>query len=124
MEETTIVYPQRIRDIRYIESEFSGKTRSFDQITFFLDFQRIDFYSVNDTDEISVKVSNIKNHIIRESNNLFPDYFIGQELYITWKCINSQGYFDLFVIGIGTIRPTICILSEGSSLKVLKLEKE
>jgi len=117
MEEIIIIYPQKIRNIQCVESEFEGLEKSFEKISFILDFQQIDLYPINDTDEIEIIVTNINDSIKRTSNQ-FLDQLIGKSVFTTWKCVNSQGYFDLFILGIETIRPTVSILCEGSSLKV------
>ena len=118
MRDLEIILPQKIIDIQFIESSFKNGVKAFDSLTLFLEFQKIELFPLIDTDEIEIKISVIGNSVKQNRDSFFTP-FIGKEIFINWCCINSKGYFDLFILGIDSIKPTFCILSEGSSLKVL-----
>lgn len=46
--------------------------------------------------------------------------YVGRTLSATWTCTNSNGYFDLLILGLDRLHPTLLILSEGGVLKVIE----
>jgi hypothetical protein len=69
---------------------------------------------VSETDEIKVELSSLPL-LTKETTNMFLPY-LGKKLAVTWNCINSQGYFDMYTVGFEHLHPNIIILCKGSGL--------
>ncbi|MFZ4797325.1 MAG: DUF6334 family protein [Bacteroidia bacterium] len=113
-----IILPQKIKGIKLSNLEFYNLEGSFEKISIILEFQVIDFTPLIDTDEIDIQINSnkdVEDYFISEN---FEKY-VNKEILTFWKCVNSQGYFDLFIFSIDSLTPTFSILSEGSSLKVI-----
>lgn len=110
--------PQQIKGFSCVESSFYNIEKSFDSISIVLEFQTIDFFPMVETDEIEIKIRVNDDSNIEFVKNEDWDKYLGKEILTFWKCINSQGYFDLFIFGIDSLTPKFSILSEGSSLKI------
>ncbi|MES2728432.1 MAG: DUF6334 family protein [Bacteroidota bacterium] len=114
-----LILPQQIKGFTYVESDFDNSEQSFDCFSLVLAFQTIDFLPIVDTDEIEIRIRKNDDTSIEYISNQDWNEYIGKEIKTFWKCINSQGYFDLFIFSIDSLTPTFSILSEGSSIKVI-----
>jgi len=78
---------------------------------------------LTDTDEIKLtftkdKISQKKRNI-EADRNIFKQY-IGKKLNQVWTCVNSSGYFDLYILSFSYLYPNISIVSETSGLKLFE----
>ena len=104
--------------------EFGGGDLSLDSV-------RLRFMSVTmiltpivDSDEIAIQLSDVPTD---GSSGDPPDMLrplIGKKLQSAWICTNVNGYQDLVLLAIDGISPNVGFLSEGSSIKILRLGKE
>lgn len=93
-----------------------------EEILVLLEKSKLRILPIQDTDEISVEcleIDNTENDSDFLSVTLLDEY-IGEMLSESWKCVNSRGYFDLFILGFYFLHPSLMILSEGSTLKLFK----
>ncbi len=96
-----------------------------DEIVLVLEESKLRILPIQDTDEISVEVSEYqkleKSELYSELNIL--NKYLGSKLSITWNCRNTNNYFDIFIIGLKHLHPSLIILSEGSVLKLFGVEQ-
>ncbi len=80
---------------------------------------------VAETDEIKVTFSKRKNTnegIDTLEQNILSKY-IGKTFNQVWNCVNSNGYFDLYILGFSYLDPSVLVLCEGSTLRILELKR-
>ncbi|MGZ5243406.1 MAG: DUF6334 family protein [Bacteroidia bacterium] len=105
--------------IKKPEDFTEGNHLIVESIVFEFSSKRIKFTPIIDSDEIEVSLSitNLDELDSYDTQDMFSEY-IGKTLGYTWQCINSNGFRDMYIIGLENLHPSIIILSEGSSLKL------
>jgi|GEM_PF-2764883 len=91
-----------------------------DEIIFILEKSKIRVLPVTDTDEIHVEISKNDPENQRDLSIAVPilNDYNGLSLSMAWNGANSNGYFDLYVLGFDQLHPTVMMLSEGNVLKL------
>lgn len=92
-----------------------------DEIIFEFEKFRLRILPIQDTDEIELKISeSVTENLVSYTELELLNKFVGKKLTYTWNCINSNGYFDAFMISFDLLHPNLIILSEGSVLKIFE----
>ena len=75
----------------------------------------------DDTDELNIATTSAKNSpTLTEPPELPVELaaFIGKQIVSYWACVNHQGYFDVFMLGIDDFQPSVVFCSIASQLSV------
>lgn len=102
--------------------EFEPEESCFDRILFEFPGRNVMVEPIWDTDEILVQDVPEDSIKLNEASEHLKEYF-GRTLNQYWTCENAQGYFDLLMLAFDDLQPSLGILSEGSSLKILECER-
>jgi len=76
-----------------------------------------------DTDEIQFDLlSPVPDNSVGYENCYELSQLLGRTVSEVWLSTNTRGYFDLLVLGLTQLHPTLLILSEGGVLKLINVD--
>ncbi len=102
--------------------DFLDKELALDRIVLEFGNTTLVLEPLTDTDEIKISIRPSPVDPVPRGEP-FLEEFVGQSLRSYWTCNNDRGYFDLLVLGFELFQPAIGVLSEGSSLKVVRMDR-
>lgn len=107
----------------FLDKDYPNQHNILEKIVFYLDNKALSIEPIINSDEIKISIYNVKREVLQDNELHILSKFIGTHLNYTWNCINTKGYFDIFLMSFHNLTPDLMILSEGSSLKLFFLQQ-